>query len=368
MPERVATRRTTYGWLAWLASIGFGDPDLALVAEHCPLPVASIDLRARRMVTPTPQMVALLGLGSDDLSAPDLHLLVEDPLLLDTLFDLLIDGSMDAYESRGSLRRSDGDSLEVRTWTVVTREERQRALFVVVPVGEGVRFHPPEPSAAEWLTAGYDVTMGFINPTLEVRRVSPDIEQLLGLPAEHAIGTSLTELLHPDDVSSFGAVVSQTQANLASAGLVVRMRHRRGHWIRVHIILAPLSQASVEQPTAFAFSIASLDSPARAQRISSLEGHLRRIAQEVEDAGLALGLELDAPVETIPGLSDFSIRQLEVLRHLTRGERVPGIATAMSVSQSTVRNHLSEMFRKVGVHSQGELLALLRVADPGSDR
>jgi DNA-binding CsgD family transcriptional regulator len=30
------------------------------------------------------------------------------------------------------------------------------------------------------------------------------------------------------------------------------------------------------------------------------------------------------------------------------------------VSQSTVRNHLSSIFRKVGVHSQSELLRRLR--------
>ena len=40
--------------------------------------------------------------------------------------------------------------------------------------------------------------------------------------------------------------------------------------------------------------------------------------------------------------------------------RVPGIAGALFISQSTVRNHLSDMFRKVGVNSQEQLLALLR--------
>jgi DNA-binding NarL/FixJ family response regulator len=45
---------------------------------------------------------------------------------------------------------------------------------------------------------------------------------------------------------------------------------------------------------------------------------------------------------------------------LQRGERVPGIAREMYVSQSTVRNHLAAIFRKTGVNSQADLLALLR--------
>jgi DNA-binding CsgD family transcriptional regulator len=43
-----------------------------------------------------------------------------------------------------------------------------------------------------------------------------------------------------------------------------------------------------------------------------------------------------------------------------RGERVPEIASAMFISQSTVRNHLHAVFEKAGVHSQSQLIALLR--------
>ena len=48
---------------------------------------------------------------------------------------------------------------------------------------------------------------------------------------------------------------------------------------------------------------------------------------------------------------------------------MPTIAAAMYLSQSTVRNHLSGIFRQVGVHSQQELIALLlrRAADPATE-
>jgi DNA-binding NarL/FixJ family response regulator len=43
-----------------------------------------------------------------------------------------------------------------------------------------------------------------------------------------------------------------------------------------------------------------------------------------------------------------------------QGERVPRIAEELFLSQSTVRNHLADMFKKMGVHSQEELLDLFR--------
>ena len=68
-----------------------------------------------------------------------------------------------------------------------------------------------------------------------------------------------------------------------------------------------------------------------------------------------------------PALRGLSTRQGEVLRRLLRGERVPNIARELFVSQSTVRNHLSAIYRRLGVHSQTELLAhLTSMGDAGA--
>lgn len=71
--------------------------------------------------------------------------------------------------------------------------------------------------------------------------------------------------------------------------------------------------------------------------------------------GVSSGRDLMAQVD-----GDFSERQLEIMERLVRGERVPTIARGLYLSQSTVRNHLSAIFRKFGVHSQEELLGTLR--------
>jgi DNA-binding NarL/FixJ family response regulator len=69
------------------------------------------------------------------------------------------------------------------------------------------------------------------------------------------------------------------------------------------------------------------------------------------EAGDALGV-----------MSELSGRQLEIATRLIRGERVATIAAELFVTHSTVRNHLSAIFQKFGVHSQSEFLALWRGA------
>ena len=60
-----------------------------------------------------------------------------------------------------------------------------------------------------------------------------------------------------------------------------------------------------------------------------------------------------------PALRGLSRRQSEILRRLLRGQRVPRIARELYLSESTIRNHLSVIYRKLGVHSQAELLTRL---------
>jgi DNA-binding CsgD family transcriptional regulator len=55
-------------------------------------------------------------------------------------------------------------------------------------------------------------------------------------------------------------------------------------------------------------------------------------------------------------------REKDVLQLLLDGRRVSSIARALYLSPQTVRNHLKAIFRKLGAHSQAELLDSLRAA------
>ena len=72
----------------------------------------------------------------------------------------------------------------------------------------------------------------------------------------------------------------------------------------------------------------------------------------------------------VPGISELSSRELDVLTRLLAGHRVPAIAGALFISQSTVRNHLSSIFKKLRVDSQQELINLLiaRMDTSSSDK
>lgn len=100
-----------------------------------------------------------------------------------------------------------------------------------------------------------------------------------------------------------------------------------------------------------------------AERAARLESHLWRIALEIQASGIGGAANKTGGLRFHPGLRGLTKRQSEILRHLLRGERIPAIAEALFLSPSTVRNHLSTIYRRVGVHSQSELLARLLPID-----
>ena len=103
-------------------------------------------------------------------------------------------------------------------------------------------------------------------------------------------------------------------------------------------------------------------------REARLEEHLQRIAAEIEASGtLVRAASLSGvSLARLPEVSTLSPRQWEVLRRLALGQRVVTIAAELFVSQSTVRNHLSALFDRFGVHSQAELLERLSQTDAAS--
>ncbi|MHB8642202.1 MAG: response regulator transcription factor [Gaiellaceae bacterium] len=58
--------------------------------------------------------------------------------------------------------------------------------------------------------------------------------------------------------------------------------------------------------------------------------------------------------------SQLSQRQREVLVLMARGVRSRGISKQLGLSQTTVRNHIREVLRKLDSHSQLEAVARAR--------
>lgn len=102
------------------------------------------------------------------------------------------------------------------------------------------------------------------------------------------------------------------------------------------------------------------------QRLELLERTLARIANELRAVGIEPAGD-DPQLSSSPDavLSRLTPREREVVRRLIDGDRVPSIAASLFVSQSTVRNVLSAVYRRLGVHGQQELVNYLKGRSDG---
>jgi PAS domain S-box-containing protein len=89
----------------------------------------------------------------------------------------------------------------------------------------------------------------------------------------------------------------------------------------------------------------------------SLAAELAHVASRLQTLTLSVSLSDRAgvPIDD-PALRELSTRERQILVLLMQGLRVPALAERLFISQSTVRNHLKSIYRKLGVASQQELI------------
>lgn len=160
-------------------------------------------------------------------------------------------------------------------------------------------------------------------------RLIPRYSRVLGTPKE--LGESILPLVHPRDLPrllDLGARVRSTELTLARTSL--EARGADGTWATMDVELTRVSGGDPAPWLAILYSPLPID-----QGLTPSE--------EWEPLLLLTHPEL-------------STREREVARALLSGYRVTTIARHLFLSPSTVRNHLSSMFHKVGVVSQAELI------------
>jgi two-component system, probable response regulator PhcQ len=84
---------------------------------------------------------------------------------------------------------------------------------------------------------------------------------------------------------------------------------------------------------------------------------LQRISGLSSAGGKGERVELGIPEIT---LDQLSRREREIVETLLGEGSVTGVASSLHISLHTVRNHLKSIFRKLGVHSQVELVTKLK--------
>lgn len=204
------------------------------------------------------------------------------------------------------------------------------------------------------------VAVGMADQSLRVQQVSTDIRDVLGKAPDQLLGRNLVSLVHPDDrepLEEAALDLSQAPVSLPD----VRFDDGHGGWAGTCLLLSEVSIAGEETSGVLFALVGSVDQPApQGDRAAQLEMHLRRIALEVRAAGVLDNIGSAEPVHHHPQLAALSTRQWEILSRIMNGQRVPAIAAELFLSPSTVRNHLVTIFRMFGVHSQSELVELLR--------
>jgi PAS domain S-box-containing protein len=267
-------------------------------------------------------------------------------------------GRLDMIASRRLLEREGQPDLPVRVWSrAFNLDGRAGAISLVVPASEIGRLgrDPQRP----WRTL-VPIAVGVARTNWTITAISSDVHEILGLPAEECIGKSFLSYVHPDDAHRLlGPGGATPEEPLVRPD--IRFRCADGSWTPVCTMLAPNPTSAQGGLICFAI-IGSLPEEriALVDRLQQLELRLRRIAAEVRATGV---IDNVSHLENLPDnaqLRNLTTRQWEILNLLVQGQRVPAIARALYVSPSTVRNHLATIFRKFGVHSQSELLELIR--------
>jgi PAS domain S-box-containing protein len=260
-------------------------------------------------------------------------------------------GAIDGYSARGSVRRADGRLLPVTLWARYVESTHARWIVLAFTPEDEAR----GPSLIHAVDDGPTV-IGFGDGDGNIAMVSEDAREIVGFEPDHLRQYSSLGFIHADDMPEYLLTVSTVVATGQTRHLRLRVRHADGHWVPVDAIVASLPDGGAYRLGFVLRRVAPTPEPDRVERLTELEDRLRRIAVELA----AVGVSDHVAPEVARKLGELSPRQREVVRMLEEGARVPTIAQELFLSQSTVRNHLSAIFRKFGVTSQEELLRAIR--------
>ena len=326
-----------------------GDSLFTLVRE-CPFPAALVDLQEHRYLEVNVPAAELFAVDEPPVGERVTDF-VRDPHETEARLTLLRDATVRWFETTWKVKRADGEAANRVGWGRSVPGRDSLALLAAVydevapDDGIGDLLRPP----AEELVVGY------VDENWRITRVSDDICDVVGGPARAGVGRGLLGEVHPADAGQLLSSASRALARAVAAEVEVRIWTQQHEWRRVRLGLIPFeSQAALP---ALIFTLTPLvRSAVIQQHHHRLRSALWRASAELEGMGVLPSAGADVDVSPREGLSS---RQVEIVNRLLRGERVPTIARETYVSQSTVRSHLSAIFRKFGVRSQEELLRRL---------
>jgi len=204
----------------------------------------------------------------------------------------------------------------------------------------------PEPGSVRWpIDANIKIALAVTDHDWTIEHVSNDIAHVLGRNPDTYKGSPLLGLLQPSDAQDFMSALGRLAADEGGVTLRTHLRAGGDRWQEVWCLVVAMCQ---HQPPRLGLAITAI--PDLGLEFTS-ELHLPLTVLHSDVLG-----GIDKLGSQIPSGS-LSARQWEILARLVRGERAQEIASSLYLSPSTVRNHLTTIYKKFGVHSQAGLLA-----------
>ena len=333
---------------------------LTEAVQRSGLPVAIVDLATLLVVAASDAAAALVGGRPPDLRGRPVSGFVADQPTGGV--PLLATGRLDGFEAPRRLRRLDRKEVPAYVWVHVLGSRRPARLAAAVLMDARV------PIAAGTTEDTWRL-IGLVDENWHLERISEEARTVLGWTTEQLAGATVLPAVHPGDVPEL--LTGMAHVTETGRDVAVRLRVMRADgayvWTRARL-------ASFDETAGFLFTLRPMAAglTPSADRVGELERRLARIAAEVRNAGSRPAWPTRAgesctcrPSTTCQDSRSLTAREWEVLTDLAQGSRVAAIARHLSLSEGTVRNHLSAIYRKLGVASQAELLHLLRDrADP----
>jgi len=325
------------------------------------VPSAAVDLPSGRFLAVNPPMAKALSSTVDALTGSSSleQLPPADRPAAQLGFQALADGALTSYQAFRRLAASSDPGQAYSVWvSTVDLGGTRVGLVSLIPAAD----HDSQLGALPPLSRAPElghVVLGTVDGAWRIDRISQDVTPLLGITLEQCVGAPVLAVVHPSDAPALLAAVEHARRGERAVRLTLRLSGGSRAWITVTAVLATISPGD---PPALAFALIRGDaSPAGdGRRELQLEAHMLRIADELRTAGLIPRLDQLPVLTETPELGELTSREWAVLTRLLDGHRVSAIAADMFLSQSTVRNHLSSIYAKLGVHSQVDLIRLIR--------
>jgi len=314
------------------------------------LPALAFDLEDLRILAANEPAVRTLGWTDAQLQQMAMMDLMtpEDVTAGTSSIHLVRAGYVESYQAIRHLRHRDGAKNEVLFRIRKLTVNGDTVGIASIDVGQQTS---EDPSTLTSITIALAVT----DNDWVIEHISSDIELILDQPPNAFIGTPLLSWVEPTEVARFVSSIGRIVAEGGGGTIQTCLRCDDGSFQPTWSLIVPLDQHSPPR-----LGVALTGCP--------------RVGEELT---AEIDRQLSRGTGVLAGLGTFNVqlpsvglstRQLEILTELLHGHGVKEISKKLFLSQSTVRNHLTDIFKKYGVHSQPELLAkFIRPLDVGTE-